>query len=139
MVTVKIVKKNSFKVSGKKVFISGQDNSQFEKFWSKCNDDGTTEKLKSLSLKPNENVTGSKIFGVSRVEKDPNNRAFDFYIASECEDVEGFETFTIRETTWAIFKSDSTPMIKALIDAEMYAFMEWLPSSGYKHSFAPEL
>ena len=27
----------------------------------------------------------------------------------------------------------------SLIDAEMYAFMEWLPASQYKHDNAPEL
>ena len=27
----------------------------------------------------------------------------------------------------------------SLVSAEMYAFMEWLPKSGYIHAFAPEL
>ncbi len=30
-------------------------------------------------------------------------------------------------------------MPEALIDAEMYAFTQWLPASAYRHANAPEL
>lgn len=139
MVNVEIKEVEEFKVSGEKCYISGQDNNQFAVFWEKLNTNGTVETLKQHSSNPKTNHTKSLIMGVSRVEKDPENRAFDFYIASECENVKGFETFTIPKCTWAIFKAVGDVKISGLIDSEMYAFMEWLPKSNYKHALAPEI
>ena len=139
MVEVRIEKKPSFIVSGKKIWISGQDNSLFAKFWEDCNSDGTVERLKQLSEKADKNVTKSLIFGVSRVEKDPSNRAFDFYICSECENNDEFESFVIPECEWAIFRNTGDNVGAALIEAEMYCHMDWLNKSEYKHAFAPEI
>lgn len=139
MVNVEVREVSEFKVCGKKCFISGQDNSQFKAFWDKMHQEGYVELLKSNSSDPHSNHTKSLIMGVSRVENDPENRAFDFYIASECDYIEGFESFTIPQCTWAIFRNIGDVKISALIDAEMYAFMEWLPNSQYKHAMAPEI
>lgn len=139
MVEVKIVNIDPFFVSGKKCSISGQDNSQFESFWELSHKDGTVDELKEKSSNPNTNCTKSRIMGVSRVEKDPSNRAFDFYIAAECPIAEGYETFEIPKAMWAIFRNTGDVKISALVDAEMYAFMEWLPKSDYVHAEAPEL
>jgi predicted transcriptional regulator YdeE len=48
------------------------------------------------------------------------------------------ETFTISASQWAIFKSKE-PIEKTLFEAEMYAFNERLPLSGYIHAEALEL
>ena len=136
-ISVRIVEHEAFKVCGKKAWISGQDNSQFAKFWDEAHTSGMVQELKNAT-NPAENITKSDILGVSCVEKDPNNRAFDFYIASECNSLEGYEEYVIPATTWAIFRGKGKlPM--SLVNAEMYAFMEWLPQSGYTHAFAPEL
>ena len=136
-ISVRIEEHVAFKVCGKKVWISGQDNSQFERFWKEAHVSGMVQRLKEAT-NPSENVTGSDILGVSCVEKDPNNRAFNFYIASECNDLERYEEYAVPACTWAIFKGEGKlPM--SLVGAEMYAFMEWLPKSGYIHAFAPEL
>lgn len=136
-VSVRVEKHEAFKVCGKKVWISGQDNSQFAKFWEKAHASGMVQELKGAT-NPAENVTKSNILGVSCVEKNPSNRAFDFYIASECSGLEGYEEYEIPAGSWAIFKGKGElPM--SLVNAEMYAFMEWLPQSGYTHAFAPEL
>ena len=87
---------------------------------------------------PAKNVTKSDVLGVSCVEKDPNNRAFDFYIASECSELDGYEEYVVPAATWAIFRTKGK-LPQALVNAEMYAFMEWLPTSGYEHAVAPEL
>ena len=72
------------------------------------------------------------------MEKNPNNRAFEFYISSECCGLDGYEEYIVQASTWAIFRNKgSLPM--SLVNSEMYAFMEWLPKSGYEYALAPEL
>jgi len=137
MVNVRLEQKPAFKVTGVKTWISKVED--FHDFWEQCHQNGTVSKLKSLNNASGE-ITKSHIFGVSRVENDPDNRDFYFYIAAEsggCHE-EKFETFTVGQSLWAIFKC-SGEVTKALFEAEMYAFKEWLPSSKYKHAFAPEL
>lgn len=135
MVKVRLENKPAFEVTGIKTWISKVED--FHNFWSKCHEDDTISTLKSLGK---QNITKSLIFGVSRVENDPSNRDFFFYIATEYagKDNKNFETFTIPSSQWAIFESKGE-VINALFEAEMYAFKEWLPSSGYIHAKAPEL
>ena len=75
------------------------------------------------------------------MEKDPNNRAFYFYIAAEAADEaakDEWESFVAPACTWAIF-SNKGELPMSLIRAEMVAFMEWPPASSYRHAHAPEL
>lgn len=138
MIRHRMETKPAFTVSGVKTRISGQNNEEFADFWSMCNTDGTTETLQAASSDYHCNVTHSNIMGVSRVEKDPQNRAFDFYIAAESDSIPGFDSFTVGEGIWAIFEGNGNdPM--ALIDAEMEAFMNWLPNSEYEHDNRPEI
>ena len=138
MIRHRIEAKPTFSVSGVKTWISGQNNEEFAAFWNACNTDGTCERLQAASSDYKCNVTHSSVMGISRVEKDPQNRAFDFYIAAESDPVPGFEFFTVREGIWAIFEGDGNdPM--ALIRAEMEAFMNWLPNSEYEHDNRPEI
>lgn len=138
MVKVRLENKPAFDVTGIKTWISKVED--FHNFWSKCHEDDTISTLKSLNNHNIGELTQSLVFGVSRVENDPNNRDFYFYIVTEYagNDNENFETFTIPASLWAIFESKGD-VSNALFEAEMYAFKEWLPSSGYIHSKAPEL
>lgn len=139
MTDVRIIDAPAFTAAGRKTWISGQDNAQFGAFWASAHQSGLVERLKALSKPAAQSVTGSSIFGISCVEKDPNNRAFDFFIAAETDEAqEGLEQYTVPACTWAVFTGEGElPM--SLVNAEMYAFMQWLPSSGYRHAFAPEL
>lgn len=138
MIEMRFEVKPAFYVTGTSVRISGQNNDQFANFWAQCHENGITEILRKASDDPAHNITGSRILGVSRVETDPANRAFDFYVASECKDLEGYDTFRISGGQWAVFTGDGNdPM--ALIRAEMEAFMNWLPHSEYEHDHRPEL
>lgn len=138
MVEVRIETKPAFVVSGRKTWISGQDNDLFGRFWEAAQRDGLVDRLKTLSADPASSVTGARVFGVSCVGVDPTIRAFDFFIASECGPVDDLEAVHIPMCTWAIFSNRGTlPM--SLIEAEMTAFTEWLPSSAYRHAHAPEL
>ena len=135
MVQMRMEEHPSFTVCGKSSWICGQDNSLFGDFWRECHADGTVAALKASA---NPKVTKADVLGVSRVEKDPKKRAFFFMIAGEGAQLEGGDTYTVPAATWAIFRNrGQLPM--ALVDAEMEAFMKWLPTSGYEHDFAPEL
>lgn len=138
MVNVRFENKPEFEVTGIKTWISKVED--FQNFWSKCHEDDTISTLKSFGNHNAGVFTQSLIFGVSRVENDPNNRDFYFYIATEYagNGNKDFETFTIPASQWAIFESKGD-VLTALFEAEMYAFKEWLPSSGYIHANAPEL
>lgn len=135
MIEFRLESHNAFCVRGKRTWISGQDNSLFGRFWDACHADGTVDALKAAA-KPE--ITNAPIMGISCVEKDPMNRAFDFLIAAEGAQVECLESYRVPACTWAIFRNRGTlPM--ALVDAEIYAFTGWLPQSGYVHALAPEL
>lgn len=141
MINVRIEQKPAFSIAGRKVWISGQDNEQFGAFWREARDSGLIGALRSLSVNGPGAVTHGDVFGVSCVERDPNDRAFYFFIAAEYDGgcmPDGLECHAVPAAQWAVF-SNTGDMPKALIDAEMFAFMEWLPSSGYTHALAPEL
>lgn len=135
MIELRVETHNAFTVCGKKTWISGQDNDLFGCFWEECHADGTVNLLRTTA-KPE--ITNSSVIGISCVEKDPSNRAFDFYVAAEGAQVPGFDTLVIPTCTWAIFKNRGEQPL-ALVEAEMHAFNEWLPQSGYVHAPAPEL
>lgn len=139
MIELRIEKKPAFRVVGAKTWISGQDNDQFGVFWNEAEKSGLIAKLHSVMSDVGESVTKSGVFGISCVEKNPDDRAFYFYIAAESDkETDGLEAYTVPECEWAIFRNHGDlPM--SLVNAEMYAFMEWLPSSPYKHALAPEL
>lgn len=131
----RLAEKSAFIVCGRSTWISGQDNSLFGKFWAACHQDGTVAALKE-SARPME--TEAEVIGVSRVEKDPRNRAFTFMIAAENACISDGEQYTVPACTWAIFRNQGK-LPDALVEAKMEAFMKWLPSSGYEHAPAPEL
>ncbi len=139
MVEMRIEKKPSFKIVGRKVWISGTDNELFGQFWDESNKNGLVERLKSL--RKNDAILDSTVFGVSCVEKDPNNRSFYFFIATEsdiCPKEMELEEYEVQASEWAVFRNRGE-LPDALIEAEMYAFMEWLPNSNYVHADIPEM
>jgi AraC family transcriptional regulator len=140
MVNVRIESKPAFRVRGRKTWV-GQDNELFGQFWEQCKQEGLTDLFRSRHADLAQTVTGSHSIGVSCVEKDPADRTFWFYVATEGDNIpEGWdlETYTVPAATWAIFENyGETP--EALIAAEMYAFGEWLPQSPYAHAHAPEI
>lgn len=141
MVSYRIVDRPAFRVAGRSVWISGQDNAQFGQFWAQCKEDGTFERFRALTGLAPGAVTGGCVVGVSRVEADPAKRAFDFMVTVEVpEDAEvrDLATYSVPASRWAVFEAHGA-MPEALVTAEMTAFMTWLPTSGYVHALAPEL
>ena len=85
---------------------------------------------------------GPQMGGIPRVEQDPAKCEFTHMIAVETPDdsapVAGLETYRVPAGRWAVFECRGL-VPDAIVDAEMYAFLEWLPSSGYTHAPAPEM
>ena len=75
MVSVRIEEQRAFEVTGRKIWIGSQDNDAFGAFWTESKQNGLIERLLSLA---EDGVMEKSVFGVSRVEADPSNRAFYF-------------------------------------------------------------
>jgi AraC family transcriptional regulator len=146
MVPYRIVERPAFRIAGKQTYISGPENSQFGQFWELCREGKLFDHFRELSNLSPGPQTGGVMLGVSRVEQDPARRDFDYMIAIELSEtldatdprLEGLEIATVPAATWAIFDAHG-PLPDAIVTAEMYAFGEWLPGSGYIHARAPEM
>ena len=142
MVHPRIVERPGFEVAGRATWISGQDNSLFGRFWEQCRADGTLSLLDQMRGPQPGAQTAGFVLGISRVENDPANRAFHYLIAAEkpagAATPAGLETYEVPAARWAVFGCHG-PMPDALVQAEMLAFMEWLPTSGFAHARAPEM
>ncbi len=137
MVEVKIIDKEAFKVSGKKTWISGQNNEEFAAFWQESNENGFVDELKKIC---SPQIMQEGILGISRVEKDPSYRAFDFYICCETDkEVKEGDSFVVDAQKWAVFSNHGDNLGQALFEAEMYCHMTWLKDSGYEHAYGVEM
>jgi len=135
----RIVERPAFQVVGKKTWISGQDNSLFGRFWEQCRAESLLETFEQIGgFRPGPQ-TGGVTLGVSCVERDPAKREFYYLIGIESPDsVPGLEIYTVPASRWAVFECHG-PVPGSIVQAEMYAFMEWLPNSDYVHANAPEM
>lgn len=143
MTTYRIVERPAFDVIGKKVWIAGtEDNEAFGRFWDQCRAEGLLamfERLKGFQPGPQ---TNGLTLGISRVEKNPAKREFFYMIAIEkpesCPALDDVESYRVPATHWAVFECHGK-VPESIVTAEMFAFMEWLPASGYVHANAPEM
>ncbi len=141
MVPYRIVDRPAFTVAGRSTWIGGPDNEQFGRFWAQCQSDGTFDRFQALTAMSPGPQTQAHVLGVSRVEADPSHREFTFLIGVEvpADAATGeLEQVTVPACRWAVFEAHG-PVPEALVAAEMAAFMEWLPTSGYVHARAPEM
>jgi AraC family transcriptional regulator len=140
MIKHRIVEKPAFEVIGQKTWISGQANDLFSQFWVQCRADKLFERLEQLSHNQPGPQTGSSLLGISCVENDPTNRAFYYMIAIEkpTTPLEELEMHRVPTSRWAVFEC-AGKVPEAIVKSEMYACMEWLPSSPYEHAKAPEM
>ena len=140
----RIIDRPAFDVIGRQAWIGGPDNEAFGRFWQQCAADGTLNRLNRISAGGPGPQTGGVVIGVSRVEADPARREFFFLIGVEvppgvpAEDASGLERITVAASRWAVFDG-SGDMPHSLVQAEMYAFLEWLPASPYTHARAPAI
>ena len=146
MTKVRMIEKPTFNVIGQKTWISGQDNELFGQFWVQCREAGLFEMFSKISGDQPGAQTGSSVLGVSCVEKDPSNRGFYYLVGVEKpetlsdETLDGSEldTYHVPASLWAVFACVGK-VPEAIVKSEIYAFTEWLPSSGYEHAKSPEM
>jgi AraC family transcriptional regulator len=143
-VKMRLLDRPAFRIAGWKTYISGPDNEQFGRFWVKAREEGLLgifDRIRQETGHFQGPQTSSAVLGVSRVEKDPAQRDFDYMIAIEIPEefqAEGLEFYQVPAVRWAVFECRGK-IPDALVASEMFAFMEWLPNSGYRHALAPEM
>jgi AraC family transcriptional regulator len=141
MIDFRIVERGPFEVVGRKTWISGQDNNLFSLFWEKCRSEDLFEIFERISgFQPGLHTKGTAL-GISRVEKDPSNRAFYYMIAIEKTNglaETSLESYPVPSATWAVFECRGK-VPGSIAEAEIYAFTQWLPASGFVHAPAPEM
>jgi AraC family transcriptional regulator len=142
VVAYRLLERPAFAVAGKKTWISGQDNSLFGRFWERCRAEGLFEVLDWVRVAHAGPQTNGVTLGISRVEQDPSNRSFYYMIAVESSEEAGreagLETYQVPACQWAVFECRGQ-VPDSIVEAEIYAFTQWLPGSGYVHANAPEM
>jgi AraC family transcriptional regulator len=141
MIEHRIVERPAFEVVGRKTWIAGQDNELFGRFWAQCREQGLFELFDSLSRHRAGPQTSGAVLGISRVENDPSKREFYYMIAVEASSGDAehdLETYRVPASQWAVFECQGK-VPDSIVAAEMYAFLEWLPASGFEHANAPEM
>jgi AraC family transcriptional regulator len=144
MVNYRILERPAFEVIGKKTWINGQDNQLFGRFWQECQANGLLAAFWQLRANRPGFQTKGLTLGISRLEQDSAKREFFYMIAIEkpascpLDLLEGMETYRVPVTQWAVFECKGK-VPESIVQAEMFAFMEWLPNSGYEHALAPEM
>jgi AraC family transcriptional regulator len=141
MIEHRIVERPAFEVVGRKTWIAGPDNDLFGRFWAQCREDGLFEVLGKISSLQAGPQTNGAMLGISCVENDPSRRDFYYMIAVELPSDgagHGLEPYRVPASRWAIFECRGE-VPNSIVSAEMYAFLQWLPSSGFEHANAPEM
>jgi AraC family transcriptional regulator len=139
MVNYRLVERPAFEVIGRKGWIAGQDD--FSRLWEQYQAEGLMEVFSRIrGFRPGGH-TGGATLGISRVEQDPGKRTFYYMIAVEtpadCPPTD-LESYRVPASQWAVFECHGK-VPGAIVEAEMFAFMEWLPNSPYVHALAPEM
>jgi AraC family transcriptional regulator len=141
MIEHRIVERPAFEVAGRKTWIGGQDNELFGRFWAQCREQGLFELFDRLNRHRAGPQTNGVVLGISRVEDDPSKREFYYMIAVEASSSDAehdLETCRVPASQWAVFECRGK-VPDSIVAAEMYAFVEWLPVSGFEHANAPEM
>jgi AraC family transcriptional regulator len=141
MIKYRLINRPACEIIGRKTWISGPDNEQFGRFWDQCRAEGLFAVLEKVSNWQPGPQTGGITLGVSRVEQDPSKRDFYYMISVEKPpeaQLPDLETYQVPASMWAVFECRGR-LPDAIVESEMYAFMEWLPSSEYVHAHAPEM
>jgi AraC family transcriptional regulator len=131
----RIEKKESFTVVGVGQHFSMKMEECFEevpKFWQRTIQAGTIPKIMEyLDSEP------QGLLGVSACMEGTD---FDYFIAvaSTRKARDSFVEYRIPASTWAIFECIG-PMPHAIQDLQRRIISEWLPTSGYEYSNAPDI
>lgn len=131
----KIKTKEAFRIVGAKRHYSMDVEESFKlvpQFWNETAQAGLMPKLCEMMNTPP--------YGILGVCTCMDGKDFDYYIsvASDKPLPEGMEEYMVPATTWAIFECVGA-MPKAIQELQTRIVSEWLPSSGYEYSDAPDV
>ena len=131
----RIEQKEAFRIVGAKRHYCmdvEQSMQQVPLFWREAAENGTFEKICTLTTK--------EPCGILGVCADMDGKDFDYYIAcaTEAPVPAGMESFTVPAGTWAIFECIG-PMPDAIQNLQRRVVAEWLPASGYEYADAPDI
>lgn len=130
----RIEKKDSFRIIGIKEPLNHEIEKNFEivpLMWQKAALDGTIEKLAGLM-----NSQPMGLLGVSACD---NEKDWSYFIAvASTNQMDGvFLEYTVPAATWVIFPGTGTS--QSIQELEKRIVTEWLPTSGYEYTNAPEI
>ena len=130
----RIKKKDVFRIVGLSQPLSKDVEENFKvipPMWGKAAMDGSLEKLAAIMNRAPMGILGVSACG--------NNDDWRYFIAvsSTAPCTGAFEEYTIPAATWAIFYGEGTSL--SIQELGKRIVTEWLPSSGYEYTNAPEI
>jgi len=136
----KIIKKESFKVTGYNKKITTVNNENFNilpQFWNEVMDNGSYTKLEDVGLEINPN---NSCMGIC-YNQEPEKNQFDYLIAmkgSFSSKLENSIEITIPASNWAVFECKG-PLPEAIQKVWKKIYSEWFPATNYEHAGTAEL
>lgn len=133
----KIEQKDSFRLVGKSIKVSCENNIHFRKipeFWSTCQRNGIYAKLISMDTAVPKGIFG--LFGA--YDGQLNEIEYSIMAISDQEPPPGFTESNIPNATWAIFDCRG-PVPQAIQNGWQYLNEEWLVKYPFRHAQCPEV
>jgi len=130
----KIIKKEAFRIIGISEPLEHEIEKNFEivpKMWEKAAISGFIPKLAALM-----EGTPVGLLGVSSCN-DANNWRYYIAVTSNAPIDNTLEEYMIPASTWAVFSGEGTN--RSIQELERRIITEWLPTSGYEYSNAPDI
>ena len=133
----KLAQKDGFRLVGKSIIVSCENNLHFKKipeFWNECQRNGIFAKLISI-----DTATPKGIFGLfGTYDEQLNEIEYSIMAISDQEPPQGFTETNIPNATWAIFDCrGSVP--QAIQKGWQYLNEEWLAKYPFQHAQCPEI
>lgn len=132
----RIEQKDAIRIVGARRAITMDFEQSFREvpqFWAEAAQDGTVERVAALC-----EGDPAGIWGVSTCNGEKQQNYYYIAAVSQQPVPEGMFEFTIPKCTWAIFPGEG-PMPNSIQDIQKRIVTEWLPSSAYEWTQAPDI
>lgn len=128
MLNYRLVKKDAFLVSGKKIVTTHENNlaqTEIPKFWDAFNQSEDSKTLCSMTM-------DERTLGICYDIKKDGSFSYMIGIKTKTE-LQGFESMLIPASTWAVFESIG-PMPHSIQNIWQKIFNDFLVNSPYMHA-----
>lgn len=133
----KLEQKDGFRLVGKRITVSCNDNMHFKRipeFWNECQRNGIFAKLVSMDCGNPQGLFG--VFGA--YDEGLNEMEYSIMVLSDQNLPQGFTEMQIPNVTWAVFDcKGSVP--QAIQKGWKYLNEEWLVKYPFQHAECPEM